>query len=723
MKRKFFLMMLPFIMACSDKSEDIKGENTPQEESGLDLGDHVIRTFTSPSLLTYHSCDQLSRALKKSSLEKMRVDLAIRAKNMPNYYDGAQNAVMPAPMGGDMAVPMAPPPPPVGDAIEKGGLTEGVDFSGTNNQEKGVDEADVVKIDGEYFYILNKSTLEILAIPSIGELVHRSTLRLKNPGSELIISDDMAYIFSHDSSKFVDNPLRLSLAPAMPDYPKDNVRVDIVDLSEDRAEPQIIESLYFQGELLAARKIGDKVHLATYLDAPMPGLDLHPDLDEGFHKVKGNRREALWAEAIKNTVKKNENVIENFDFLDLLPTKLTKEQSKFKRLSIEDRDCANTFGSEDGSATGFLSLITIDTSNTEQKVDIQRVRGNRPIVYASPNQFILASPEHSPWWFFHNETLKEQTTIHRFDIHEGGMASYRDSIRIPGTLHNSFSLSEYEGYLRAATTTRGTRPWMPTENSPAIPDENHLFILGDDEGSLSIVSSIEGIAPGEKIWSARFTKDKGFLVTFKQVDPLFTLDLSDPKNPKIAGALKIPGVSTYLQDIGNDHLLAVGYGGDEDGLDFQTTISLFDTSDFSSPRLFDTLSFSALDEIDGSWSRVSSEANQNHLAINYFAPVAMTAIPVNTHRYVSNPLDPMGGGEFEYISKLSLVNTAPGEQLAFHGHVDHSEFYNQGFQPSYRGSQIQRSYFVGDFIYAISSAAVTVTRLSDMITTGSYELP
>lgn len=258
-------------------------------------------------------------------------------------------------------------------------------------------------------------------------------------------------------------------------------------------------------------------------------------------------------------------------------------------------------------------------------------------------------------------------------------------------------------------------------DAPTV-DENHLFVLGEEEGKLSIVSSIEGLAPGEKIWSTRFTKDKGFLVTFKQIDPLFTIDLSDPKNPQVVGLLKIPGVSTYLQDIGDDHLLAIGYGGDEDGLDFQTTISLFDASDFSAPRLSDTLSFSALEDLDNSWSKVSSAANDNHLAINYFAPVAMTAIPINTHRYVQNPLDPVVGN-FEYISKLSLVNTAVGEDLSFHGEVDHSQFYNEENNQSYRGSQIQRSYFVGDYVYAISPAAITVTRISDMVTTGFYELP
>ncbi len=373
---------------------------------------------------------------------------------------------------------------------------------------------------------------------------------------------------------------------------------------------------------------------------------------------------------------------------------------------------------QDGSANGFLSLITLDDKGL---VDIQRVRGKRPVVYASEKQFILASPEHEPWWFFNNEELKDQTTIHRFDLDQSGTPTYHDSLRVPGTLHNSFSLSEHDNYLRVATTTRPqSRFWMRDRGSLENRDENHLFVLGDNNGKLDVVGSIEGLAPGEKIWSARFSDDLGFLVTFKKVDPLFTLDLKDPTQPKVAGELKIPGVSTYLQEIDQNHLLAVGYGGDEKGTDFQTTVSLFDVSDLKNPKLADSLQFSLEEGLNHSWSRVSSEANQTHLAVNYFSPVAMTAIPLETNRYIQNPLDP-SGGQFEYVSKLTLVDTKVGEELKIHGEVDHSKYYNKDPSDYLHSSSIRRSYFVGDYIYAISSKAITANKLSDMSTTGEYE--
>jgi uncharacterized secreted protein with C-terminal beta-propeller domain len=262
--------------------------------------------------------------------------------------------------------------------------------------------------------------------------------------------------------------------------------------------------------------------------------------------------------------------------------------------------------------------------------------------------------------------------------------------------------------LRIVTTTSGERRFFepePSDDTPVRQDENHLFILGEDSGKLDIIASIEGLAPGEKIWSARFSKDKGFIVTFKQVDPLFTLDLRDPKNPKVAGVLKVPGVSTYLQDIGNDQVLAIGYGGDDNGLNWKTTVSLFDVSDFNNPKLAHSLPVGL--GLDDSWHTSRSEANTNHLAINYWGPAKMTAIPLSSSRWVDNPQ----GSDWQCASKLMLVNTEPEKLLSLYGEIDHSKFYqNHG----YDSGSVRRSYFVGDYVYAISSNAITSTKLSDL---------
>lgn len=711
MNRIYLACALIFAGACAD---DVAIDIDPN----LDI--EAAKTFGSPMLFTYNSCEQLSEDLKKTTLDEMRTRLAIKLKNPPRFRDYTESGheTMAAPEAAPMAG--APAPAPV----------EGEDYSGTNNQEKGVDEADIIKVDGKFFYILNKSTLEIVDMPKVGELKPASTLRLETPGKGMLLMDDRAFVFANDQSEEFSLPsAAFGQSSLIADYPEGNLRIDAIDLSNDRKNPKLIDSYYFQGELLAARKIGNKIHVATYLDAHIPNIHYYPELGRNFYASKNpEEKDRLWVKAVNDTVKRNEELMENFDFLSMLPSVLKKDGNKLDRELIGPADCARTFGINDGSSTGFLSLITIEPKANVTTFDIQRVRGNPPIVYASNDQFILASPEHQPWWFFNNEELNDQTTIHRFDVSKDAPPAYKDSVRVPGTLHDSFSLSEHKGYLRVATTTSpNRRSWLPgpginpkTDEQPL--DENHLFILGDDLGQFDILSSIEGLAPGEKIWSARFSNDLGFLVTFKQIDPLFTLDLSDPKKPEVAGSLKVPGVSTYLQDIGHDHLLAVGYGGDGDGLDFQTTVSLFDVTDFKNPKLADTLSFAISEGLNHSWSNVSSEANRSHLAVNYFSPVAMTAIPLNTDRFIENPLDP-SGGQYEYISKLTLVNTAAGKDLSIHGEIDHSQFYNKERSFERRSPEIRRSYFVGDYLYAISPKAITATRLSDMTTTGTYELP
>lgn len=332
------------------------------------------------------------------------------------------------------------------------------------------------------------------------------------------------------------------------------IRLDVVQFGEDRQNPSIEQSYYFEGSLSAARKIGNKIHLATYFKADRINLYRWPKLPDNYYESNSAQRAQMWSEAKAEARSKNMDKIAHFDFSKLLPHQLERNGDDYSQIPLSENACAHSFGAATDPASGFLSLISF-TPETHD-IAIQRVRGNHPIVYASPEQFIIASAHnHWSWWTPNDD--KDETVIHRFKLDVDNVPSYADSVTVPGSLHNSFSLSEYNGYVRVATTTR--RDWHREESV----DQNHLFILGEDSGVFSLISFIENLAPGETIWSARFSKDKGFLVTFRQVDPLFTLDLSDPKNPVVAGELKVPGVSTYLQDIGNDQLLAIGYGCDE----------------------------------------------------------------------------------------------------------------------------------------------------------------
>lgn len=680
------IALLGFLTGCgADLIERIN------DDTNLNLTDGSSKEIAAPSFLTnYNSCEQITNDLRVRATKSIEAQMALWPIEAPRYLP-------PMPGCGDAAgAPAAAP-------AAGGGRVEGIDFSGTNNQEKGVDEADIIKIDGRFFYVINNDAIEILSIENEGSLEPVSRITLAQRPESMLLLDDKALVFSAVNA----------YVPNQPYYSK--VQLDVIDLGADRLHPRLEKSYYFKGDLSGARRIANKIHLATYLYGQDIGLVTWPTLPDTYYEATPEEQDRLWIEAKEQARVKNAEILANIDFLTTLPSELERNGDEFVPVPLTETDCQRTFGSAIEQNSGFLSLISIDPKS--DTVATQRVGGNYPTVYASLDQFIIASANQQ-WWWWSNASYKDETIIHQFKFDVNNEPNYTGSVAVPGALHNSFSLSEYNGYVRVATTVR--RDWQD-ENSQ---DQNGLYILGDDANGFSIISSLENLAKGEQIWSARFTKDKGFLVTFRQVDPLFTLDLSDPKNPKVAGELKVPGVSTYLQDIGDGNLLAIGYSGSEQGLDWKTSISLFDVSEFATPRLESTLSLADVDNDDGTWNHSWSEANHNHLAINYFAPNGLTAIPISAYRYKRVEDD----GEWrwpgiEYISKLKVIDTKVGRDLSLVGEIDHSAFYSHNDEnQQWQDPQIRRSYFVGNYLYAFSAGGITVTRLTDMITTGSYEI-
>ena len=229
---------------------------------------------------------------------------------------------------------------------------------------------------------------------------------------------------------------------------------------------------------------------------------------------------------------------------------------------------------------------------------------------------------------------------------------------------------------------------------------------------------MDGIAPGERIWSARFDGDRAYIVTFEQIDPLWVIDVSDETNPTILGELKVPGVSTYIHPLSRDHLLTIGLApANEDGtgLDWSgTQISLFDIAEPTDPQQADALRLSPVPTDQANmWMWSWSEASYESKAFQYWAPKSMLAVPLSTYRFVeSTPYS----WDYEYISKLMLVevNETNGS-LSIYGEVDHSSLFQSQSERSWWGDRdIRRSIFMGDFVYAISSAGITATNLTTL---------
>ena len=321
---------------------------------------------------------------------------------------------------------------------------------------------------------------------------------------------------------------------------------------------------------------------------------------------------------------------------------------------------------------------------------------------------------------------EDETNIHAFDISEPSNTEYIGSGRVTGNVQDQFSISEHDGSIRVASTSDNWDRWwlaateiavdiaeavdvaVATDSEPIIEPEipeclgpsNHVSVLQNvGDGVLETVGEINDIACGERIWSARFVGEIGYLVTFRNIDPLWTIDLSDPTNPTILGELEVPGVSTYIHPVNEDLLLTIGIGpAGEDGfgLDWsQTQISLFDVSDLENPTLADSLALSPgylddnCDNIRScGWSWSWSEATYEHKAFNYWAPEGLLAVPLSTNRYVYDVIEENGRlysyYGYEFVSTLKLVDVdIDNKSLTLHGEVDHSNLYGDGVQDAY----------------------------------------
>ncbi|MFC1592160.1 beta-propeller domain-containing protein [Thermodesulfobacteriota bacterium] len=269
------------------------------------------------------------------------------------------------------------------------------------------------------------------------------------------------------------------------------------------------------------------------------------------------------------------------------------------------------------------------------------------------------------------------------------------------------------------STGQWNRWWLENPDGP----ENYVYVLdAADNQSLETIGTVGPLAQGEQIWSARFIEDKAYLVTFRNIDPLWTIDLSDPENPRVMGELEVPGVSTYIHPLEDNFLLTIGYGGDESGLDWSMQVSLFDVSDFDNATLVDSLPL-APPEAGGWESWASSEALREHKAFQYWEQRKLLAVPLSTYRYYSEEGPNYYYYYYEYLAQLQLISVDTGAGLSLYGSVDHSPFYNDNATYYWCGMDVRRSIFMGDYIYALSDKGVTANLLDTMAPSAAITLP
>ena len=315
--------------------------------------------------------------------------------------------------------------------------------------------------------------------------------------------------------------------------------------------------------------------------------------------------------ALSQMVQENLQRIDDLTLADLVPYRF--ELSKAGILDEDSQalsaDCEHIYLPSAHSGTNLTTVVTIDLESAE--VFGSAVPGNWGNVYASADAMYIAATNWGYYWYWDIEGEAPRVTshIHKFDIsQESGRATYVASGSVPGYVLNQFSMDEHDGVLRVATTEPSFWGWWGNDEE----SESHVSVLGEASGALVELGHVGGLGRGERIYSVRFMGERGYVVTFRQVDPLYVLDLSDATNPTVTGRTKIPGFSSYMHPIDDDHLLTIGRDATDEGVVQGLQFQIFDVSDPTNPIL-------AQKTVLGDGWNTWSEAQYDHHAFNYFA--------------------------------------------------------------------------------------------------------
>ena len=447
-------------------------------------------------------------------------------------------------------------------------------FSGTNTQEVGVDEGDIVDTDGTHVFIASQDGVRIVDVASA-----QVTAKLDVPdGNHQLLLDGTRLLVATQPYAGVDTVVSL---------------YDVTDATA----PALLHRTHLEGRLMAARAIDGTARLvltATF-DARLPFV--HPDMF-GFDEHRALQR--------------NKEIIARSTVDDWMPRSFDEAgDGTFGEMSTT-LDCSAVAAPRDFAGLGISWIASIDLQGSGESIGSAGIVSNSDIVYASDNSLYLATV---PWDWNQptadvppNPTMPP-TLIHKFSLGDGGTASYVASGEVPGRLLNQFSLSEFGGDLRVATTSFSADQQLTSSAVRVLrPNGNELVQIGE----------VDGLGTNEQVKAVRFLGTQAYVVTFRQTDPLFVVDLSEPTAPRVSGELKIPGYSAYLHPVGDGLLLGIGQEATDEGRVLGTQLSLFDVHDPANPVRLSTL------PIGG-----SSDAEWDHHAFLYWPEDGTIVLPVS----------------------------------------------------------------------------------------------
>lgn len=616
------------------------------------------------------SCDDLLARMRADELEKLEIQ-AYSLANQSWYYDDG-------PLVGPVVD--AGIAPPLAGAPEADGSGGGVRYTETNTQVAGVDEADFVETDGDHVYLLHDDHFFVFDTDPPGSIAPRADLALGGVPVGMFVADGRAVVFSSFYTYYTPT---FSGVPecGLPIASTNETKVTVVDVSGET--PTIVSERFLDGNYVDARRHGDivRVFLATTTRFGQAEPAPYPyDYTTG----KVNTRE-VYLDRLAGWRDRERARIAASEFADFVRPDAHLEDG----VRVEEPvDC-----------TEFLLADSAETSNGRTRIvgfsmadptttSAIAVSGYAGTEFANDDVVVLAEPDYR--WGLLDGVATQQTAVHTFAI-DGLGVEFTGSGKIDGYLRDSYAIDEVDGVLRLVSTV---------QRAHAEPDSGVISVgelattvatyrIGG--GHLTPLGSSPDLGLGETVQSVRFLGDTAYVVTFRQVDPLFVVDLSEPTRPTLLGELTIPGFSSYIHPLGPDHLLTIGTGAN-----WGLALQIFDVSDPMHP----TQAF--VRELPSA----SSSAQYDPHAFVFDSVTGLLAIPVSDY----------GTNQFQSRLDLFRVSTATGFAPA--GSVSHGAYYEDCLASSYYGcsytADVRRGLFIGDFVYAISTRAITASPIADV---------
>ncbi|MBA2553449.1 MAG: beta-propeller domain-containing protein [Geodermatophilaceae bacterium] len=430
--------------------------------------------------------------------------------------------------------------------------------TGTNVQEEGVDEPDLLKTDGTRVVAVRGDRLSVVEVSS-GSPRILGQLRLDSGhAEELLLVDDRVLLFGSNW----DEPEAAAATI-----------LTVVDLS-DPTRPAVLRTESIEGSYLSAREHDGAVRVVLTSNPNLPFVFPEGDLTDDEAALQ------------------NRAIVEAAPAQSWLPQRAVYDSDGDELGRGALLDCDQISRPAEPAGIGVLTVLTFDLRAPDAPMsEPLAVAADGDMVYASTDRLYVATTR-GGWmfpppvdtfqrWLPGGEQIPVTTELHGFDISDRSATAYLGSGSVDGWLLGRWALSAAGGYLRVATTRDGVPEQGGTDSA--------VTVLAEDGAELTVVGSVGGLGRGEQIRAVRWFGDLATVVTFQQTDPLYTVDLSDPTSPQVLGELKVTGYSAYLHPLGDGLLLGVGQEATETGTVTGAKIATFDLTDLASPSMVDSV--------------------------------------------------------------------------------------------------------------------------------------